>query len=275
LASVAPPLISLDDPADPRLARFRMRDRQLAPAGTRRAAAEAVFVAEGDLVVERALAAGHVVSEVLVDASRVPPVVDALPDATPVYAANQRVRAAATRLGVPLDVIALFHRPADPTAVEVLGPATRVIAVEAVDNPSNLGTVIRSAMAFGLDALVVDGTSADPLARRSIRTSMGTVFSLPWARVERVADLAGLGFSLVALTPGPDAISIDDLRPEAGTRTALLLGSERAGLSPAALAAAGVKVRIPMAGGIDSLNVAAAAAVACYALTRPSRASRE
>jgi tRNA G18 (ribose-2'-O)-methylase SpoU len=261
-------LLPIDDPDDRRLARFRMRDRQLAPAGSRRTSTAGVFVAEGDLVVERALAAGHSVAEVLVDASRVPPIVGVLPESTLVYAANQRVRAAATGLGVPLDVIALFHRPHEPAAGQVLAGATRVVAVEAVDNPTNLGAIIRSAAAFGIDALVVDGTSADPLARRSIRTSMGTVFTLPWARVDCLAELADHGFALVALTPGPDAISLDDVRPEESARLALLLGSEREGLSSASLVAASTKVRIPMAGGIDSLNVAAAAAVACYALTR-------
>src|SRR5206468_754589 len=130
---------------------------------------------------------------------------------------------------------------------------------------------IRSAAAFGVDALVVDETSADPLARRSIRTSMGTVFSLPWARLNSMSELAGRGFTLVALTPAIEAISLEDLRLDPGQRRALLLGSERSGLSAAALAAADVKVRIPMDGHVDSLNVAAAAAVACYALRRMPR----
>ncbi len=263
---MGPTLIPLDDPSDPRLARFRMRDRQLAPATAARS--EGLFVAEGDLVVERALAAGHTVVEILVDARRVPKVVDALPHGTPVYAATHAVRAAATGLGAPLEIIALCRRPPAPDAAEVLERATTVVAVEAVDNPTNLGAIVRSAAAFGIDALVVDSTSADPLARRSIRTSMGTVFSLPWARLGAVAELSGHGFSLVALTPAADAVALDELRPAVGERVALLLGSERSGLSPASLAAAHTKVRIPMAGGIDSLNVAAAAAVACYALGR-------
>ena len=262
-------MIPLDDPNDPRLARFRMRDRQLAPGRVHRS--QGLFVAEGDLVVERALAAGHTITEVLVDARRVPAVIAALPRSTPVYAATQPVRAAATGLGAPLEIIALCQRPAAPDAADVLAGARTIVAVEAVDNPTNLGAIARSAAAFGIDALVVDATSADPLARRSIRTSMGTVFSLPWARVGVVADLAAHGFSLVALTPSSDAISLDDLRPAAGERLALLLGSERSGLSPTSLAAAHTKVRIPMADGVDSLNVAAAAAVACHTLTRRAR----
>jgi tRNA G18 (ribose-2'-O)-methylase SpoU len=267
LSGVGPTLIPLHDPDDPRLARFRMRDRQLSLGRTARRS-DRLFVAEGDLVVERALAAGCTVSEVLVDERRVPAVIEALPPGTPVYAATEAVRAAATGLGVPLEVIALCHRPVERDAGAVLALATTVVAVEAVDNPTNLGTIVRSAAAFGIDALVVDSTSADPLARRSIRTSMGTVFSLPWARVEAVSELAAHGFTLVALTPAPDAIALDELRPVASERRALLLGSERSGLSSATLAAAHAKVHIPMAAGIDSLNVAAAAAVACYALTR-------
>ena len=139
--------------------------------------------------------------------------------------------------------------------------------VEAVDNPTNVGSIIRNAAALGWDGLILDHTSADPLARRSLRVGMGTVFSLPHART---TDLAGelrslTGFELYAMTPEPDGRRPPQRR--AGERVGVLIGSERSGLSDELLDLA-TPVRIPMAAGVDSLNAAAATAVACYALAR-------
>jgi tRNA G18 (ribose-2'-O)-methylase SpoU len=139
------------------------------------------------------------------------------------------------------------------------------VIVEGVDNPANVGAIVRNAAAFGWDGLVLDHSSADPLARRALRVAMGTAFTLPHARTRRLVDelRESSGLTLYALTPDPTAIDIRRVAPTA--RRGVIIGSERAGLSAALLALA-IPVRIPMAQGVDSLNAAAAAAVACYAL---------
>ena len=264
----------VDDPDDPRLDRFRFRDRGLAMAGRgSRDAPTGLFVAEGDLVTERALAAGHELAAVLVDDRRRPSVLDLVPSDVPVYAAGERVRARVTGLGVPLEVIGLFHRPStQPSAADVLAGSTRLVVLDAVDNPTNLGAIARTAAALGVDGLLLDPTSADPLARRAVRTSMGAVFSLRVARIAALVpdgadQLRAAGFTTVALTPDPSATALGDVDLNAPVRLALLLGSERAGLSAEVMAGADLRVRIPMRSGIDSLNVAAAAAIALYAMT--------
>jgi tRNA G18 (ribose-2'-O)-methylase SpoU len=163
--------------------------------------------------------------------------------------------------------VALFERPARPSVAALARDATRLVVLEAVDNPANVGSVIRNAAAFGFDGLILDHTSADPLARRSLRVAMGTAFALPHARTKYLADELGslAGWHVLAMTPEPSAISIDDLVPT--ERVAVLIGSERAGLSDELMALA-TPVRIPMAEGVDSLNAAAATAVACFALRR-------
>jgi tRNA G18 (ribose-2'-O)-methylase SpoU len=140
-----------------------------------------------------------------------------------------------------------------------------VAVLEAISDLENLGSIFRNAAAFGIDGVVLDPRCADPFARRSIRVSMGHVLVVPWARAAAwpgaLADLRAAGFTVAALTPGAGAIPIGTL---AAGRTALLLGTEGDGLSDRALAAADVRVRIPMAPGVDSLNVAAASAVAFH-----------
>jgi tRNA G18 (ribose-2'-O)-methylase SpoU len=257
--------IRIEDPDDPRYRQFRLNERGLASRADKRDDAGAgMFLAEGDLVVERALAAGCHPIAALVDIERVPPVSEAL--ACPVYGGGTAIRSAVAQLGVPLSIIALFHRPARPSVAELAATARRLVIVEAVDNPSNIGSIIRNAAALGWDGLILDHTSADPLARRSLRVAMGTVFSLPHARtVDLVCELQALpdDIELYALTPQSDAPPIGSITP--GERIAIMIGSERSGLSEE-LRSMATSVRIPMAGGVDSLNAAAATAVACYAL---------
>lgn len=230
-----------------------------------------MFVADGDLVVERALDAGFRPEAVLVDAARRPAVVDRFGPEVPVYEASAAIAKALTGFGVVLDIVALFHRRPVPTLTEVLERTRRLVVFEQVDNPANIGAIVRSAAGLGFDGFVVDATSADPLARRSARASMGSVFRLPWARsgelTAALPSLTDAGFRLVALTPAPDADPIGAFRVGAADRVALLLGSERSGLSAAVLAAA-QRCRIPMHAGVDSLNVAAAAAIACHVFGR-------
>ena len=259
-------IIEVDDADDPRFRQFRLNERGLASRADKRDDAGAgMFLAEGDLVVERALEAGCHPVAALVDIERVPPVAASLD--CPVYGGGVSVRSVVAQLGVPLSVIALFHRPARPSVAELGANSNRLVIVEAVDNPTNVGSIIRNAAALGWDGLILDHTSADPLARRSLRVGMGTVFSLPHARTTNLAgELRSLtGFELYAMTPDPDATELG--RVVAGERVGVMIGSERSGLSDELLDLA-TPVRIPMAAGVDSLNAAAATAVACYALAR-------
>lgn len=257
-------VVEIEDPDDPRFRQFRLNERGLASRADKRDDAGAgLFLAEGDLVVERAIAAGCQPLAALVDIKRVPDVA-ALLDC-PVYGGGYEVRQVVSRLGIPLSIVTLFHRPPRPTVAELAAVSNRLVVVEAVDNPTNIGSIIRNAAALGWDGLILDHTSADPLTRRSLRVGMGTVFSLPHARTPTLADdLQSLdGFELYAMTPSTNAISLDAVDP--GPRVAMLIGSERTGLSDEVLAIS-TPVQIPMADGVDSLNAAAATAVACYAL---------
>jgi tRNA G18 (ribose-2'-O)-methylase SpoU len=166
-------------------------------------------------------------------------------------------------------VLASADRRPLPEPAEVLAGARLVAVVEGLGDHENLGALFRNAAAFGVDAVLLDPTTADPLYRRSVRVSLGHVLRVPWARLRDLPDgLAVLrehGLALVALTPTPDAEPIDDLGRDPGP-VALLLGAEGPGLTPATLRAADRRVRIPLAPGVDSLNVATAAAIAFHCL---------
>ncbi len=260
-------LVHIDDPDDPRFRQFRLNERGLASRPQKRDDAGAgLFFAEGDLVIERAFAAGCVPVAALVDVDDVPALAGEL--GCTVYAGGVELRRVVTGLGYPHRIVALFERPARPSVAALAAPAQRLVVLEAVDNPANVGSIIRNAAAFGWDGLILDHTSADPLARRSLRVAMGTAFALPHARTRRLTDELGRladHFALYAMTPAPEAIPIDEIVPP--PRAAVLIGSERAGLSDELLSIA-TPVRIPMADGVDSLNAAAATAVACFALRR-------
>ncbi|MDE3204558.1 MAG: RNA methyltransferase [Acidobacteriota bacterium] len=165
-------------------------------------------------------------------------------------------------------VLALARRPPERRVGEVVGSARLVLVVEGVNDHENLGALFRNAAAFGVEAVVLDPTTADPLYRRSVRVSVGHVLRVPFARaVEWPAELAALrasGWRVAALSPR-GTVRVGELRPD-GHRWALVVGSEGDGLSEAALAAADVTVRIPMAPGVDSLNVATAAALGLHRL---------
>jgi tRNA G18 (ribose-2'-O)-methylase SpoU len=264
-------VILIDDADDPRLACFRRNERGLTSRRQRRNDdGDGMFMAEGDLVVERALDAGCTAVVALVDAAKPPAVTSRFADDVPIYAGGDRVRAMVTQLGMPQSIVALFTRPPRTTAERLRRVATRLIVVEAVDNPINVGSIVRNAVALGWDGMLFDFTSADPLTRRSLRVSMGQAICFPAARCTHVADelrlLIADGFEVCALTPSSDAEDIGTI--EVAEKLAIVIGSERAGLSSEALAASTHRARIPMASGVDSLNAAAASAVACYALRR-------
>ena len=260
-------LICVEDRDDPRLAPFRLNERGLASRADKRDDAGAgLFLAEGDLVVERAIAAGCRPFLVLADGSRIPPIVDALLGrGVDVYVGGDDIRRFVTGLGMPHPVVALFHRPPRPAPSELAATSERLVIVEGVDNPGNIGSIVRNAAALGWDGLLLDHTSADPLARRALRVAMGTAFALPHARTNQLGnDLRTMtDRTIYSLTPDPTATDIREIG--ATGRRGIVIGSERAGLSDDVLAIT-VPVRIPMAAGFDSQNAAAAAAIACYSL---------
>jgi len=257
------------DPDDPRLAMFRLNERGLSSRPQRRNdRGDGWFIAEGDLVVERALAAGCCPVMALSDADRPDPVAHRLAADVPVYVGDESFRRLVTQNGVTNNLLAIFERPARPTVAELAAQSTHLVVVEAVDNPVNVGSIVRNAAGLGWHGLVLDRTSADPLARRALRVSMGHAVAFPHARTadlpSALRDLARAGFAIVALTPAADASPLDDVALSG--RVALVVGSERTGLGEGALAAATHLARIPMAAGVDSLNAAAATAVACHVL---------
>ena len=274
---VAPPddtsWIVVADAADPRLTDYLdLTDVELR---RRREPEEGLFVAEGANVVSRALSADFRPRSLLLlrekldreDVRLVAAAVTAL--GTPVYVADAEVLVGLTGYDVHRGVLAAFERKPLPSVEDVLRGARRVVVLEDVVDHTNLGAAFRSAAGLGVDAVLVTPRCADPLYRRSVRVSMGTVFAVPWTRLTAwPADLALLsaaGFVTAALALAADAITLDELAGRHHERLALVLGTEGSGLRTRTLAATDVRVRIPMSGGVDSLNVAAAAAVACYA----------
>jgi tRNA G18 (ribose-2'-O)-methylase SpoU len=187
-----------------------------------------------------------------------------------VYVGDKQVLQEITGFHLHRGAIAAMHRPPPRDPVDLVATARRVVVLEDVVDHTNVGAVFRSAAALGMDAVLVTPRCADPLYRRSVRVSMGTVFQVPWARIDpwprsvRALQDAGLTVASLALSDG--AVSLDDLAVDPPDRLALVLGTEGDGLAPGTVAASDVVVRIPMAGGVDSLNVAAASAVAFWAL---------
>lgn len=267
-----PELITNAD--DPRVADYRaLTDVELR---TRFEPPHGLFIAEGELVLRRALRAGYAVRSVLVDAKRVDQIDDISASAyaagAPVYEAGQELLEKVTGFHVHRGLLASFHRKPLPSAAPVLAGATRVVLLESLNNHTNIGAIFRSAAALGMDAVALSPSCADPLYRRSVRVSMGEVLAVPYARLEpwpaALQTVRDLGFSVLALTPAVDAIPLPELPAALRARPAVLLGAEGSGLSAAALRLADARVAIPMRREVDSLNVAAAAAVTFWELCR-------
>ncbi|MDQ0579832.1 TrmH family RNA methyltransferase [Streptomyces rishiriensis] len=285
-------LITVEDPDDPRLRDYTgLTDVELR---RKREPAEGLFIAEGEKVIRRAKDAGYEMRSMLLSAKWVDvmrDVIDELP--APVYAVSPELAERVTGYHVHRGALASMQRKPLPDAAELLQAARRTAVPEPADghpvNPphgagqrvaifegfvdhANLGAAFRSAAALGIKAILLSPDCADPLYRRAIKVSMGAVFSVPYARFD--AWPAGLdvvrdaGYDILAMTPDEKATPLDELHPARFEKSALMLGSEGHGLSTYALRAADEWVRIPMSAGVDSLNVAAASAVAFYA-TRP------
>jgi len=261
---------------DPRLRDFAsLTDvnlrRLLEPAG-------GLFVAEGEKVILRALAEGFVPRSVLTEAKWWPGLKSAMtPHEPEVLLAEPELLRAITGFEVHRGALASFHRRPLPSLPEILESARRVVVMEGLVDHTNVGAIFRSAAALGADAVVVDPTCADPLYRRSIKVSMGTVFAIPWTRDLTwplgLAAIRAAGLRTVAMTPG-GSVDIAEVGEQTSRGWALLIGSEGTGLTRQALDSVDLSVRIPMHAGVDSLNAAAAAAVAVYALGSGSSIAR-
>ena len=260
------------DPLDPRVHEYvGLTDMALR---TRREPAEGLYLAESDKVIRRALAAGHRPRSFLMGERWVDELADlvgaAAREQVPVYVADRDVLESITGFHLHRGAMAAMHRPALPALADVLASARRVAILEDVVDHTNVGAVFRSAAALGFDAVLVTPRCADPLYRRSVRVSMGTVFQVPWTRIDpwpgSLDLLRRLGFTVVSLALAQGAVSLEALAIDPPAKLALVLGTEGDGLRPGTLAASDAVVRIPMSGAVDSLNVAAAAAVAFWAL---------
>ena len=259
-------LVEVTNPSDPRLADYRdLRDVQL-----RRhlEAAEGLFIAEGEKVVRRAVEAGFEVRSLVMAPRWLTGLADVLARTeAPCYVVSEALAEQVTGFHVHRGALAALHRRPLPTVEEVLTGARTILVLEDVVDHTNVGAIFRSGAALGTDALLLSPRCADPLYRRSLKVAMGAVLALPWTRLkdwyDAVPALSEAGFRTVALTPAPDAVDVE-AAVSGADKVALLVGTEGHGLSRRWMEAADVRAVIPMAHGVDSLNVAAATAVACY-----------
>ncbi len=266
-----PPMhvVELSDPNDPALADYRdLTDvalrRLLEPAG-------GLYIAESSKVIARALNAGHAPRSALALARWVPELEELLADFdVPVFVADGAVLQTITGFDMHRGALAAMHRPAMPDPADLLRDARRVVVIEDVVDHTNVGAIFRSVAGLGADAVLISPRCADPLYRRSVRVSMGTVLQVPWTRIPDWPAAKQLfvdaGFHVAALALSDTAISLDVFAADPPARVAIVLGSEGDGLSTKALGVADSVITIPMGHGVDSLNVAAASAVALYAL---------
>ena len=263
------PVLEITDLSDPRLADYgHATDVALKKA---RGTEHGLYLAESLLVFERALRAGHRPRSVLALGSTADEALALLGETdVPVFVGPGELLAELTGYVLHRGLIASMHRPELPDPDDLLDGARRVVILENVADPTNVGAIFRSAGGIGADVILVTPRCSDPFYRRSIRVSMGTVLQVPWTRVGDWADTRALltrhGFHVAALALTPDAVSLRDIHSADHDRLALVLGAEGDGLTDAAIAASDSVVKIPMKHGIDSLNVAAASAVAMWAL---------
>lgn len=234
----------------------------------------ALFIAESPLVIGRALDAGCVPVSFLMETCHVEgkaaPILSRCAADVPVYCAPLDVLTQLTGFHLTRGMLCAMRRPAPRAPEDILKGARRVAVLENVMNPTNIGAIFRSAAALGVDAVLLTSAGSDPLYRRALRVSMGTVFQVPWAYLPQAGDwqafLHAHGFLTAAMALRDDSLSIADERLNETPRLAIVLGTEGDGLADGTIAGCDYTVRIPMAHGVDSLNVAAASAVAFYQL---------
>ena len=240
--------------------------------------AKGMFIAESPKVIHRALDAGCVPVSMLMERKDIDgsarEILERCPD-IPVYTADEDLLCNLTGYHLTRGVLCAMRRPQLPAAEEILADKRRVVILENVQNPTNVGAIFRSAAALGMDAVLLTPGCSNPLYRRSARVSMGTVCQVPWTYIgTETADWPGkgmeilknLGYKTAAMALSDNSVSIDDPALMAEEKLAILMGSEGDGLTDATIAACDYTVKIPMYHGVDSLNVAAASAVAFWQL---------
>ena len=271
-----PNIIEITDIAAPELDVFtRLTEAQLR---NHLEAEKGIFIAESPKVITRALDAGCEPLSLLMERKHIDgqgrDIIARCGD-IPVYTANREVLADLTGYALTRGVLCAMRRPPLPSVEELCAGARRVAVLEGIVDSTNIGAIFRSAAALRMDAVLVTPTCSDPLYRRAVRVSMGTVFQVPWTRIgDQPADwpeaglerLRALGFKTAAMALRDDSVSIEDPRLAAEERLAIVLGTEGDGLAKHTIAGCDYTVRIPMAHGVDSLNVAAASAVAFWEL---------
>ena len=262
-------LIELTDFSAPELDVYaRLTEAQLL---NRHNLKEGLFIAESPKVIDRALDAGCVPVSILVETAHLrgesQTVIDRCGD-IPVYTARFDVLTQLTGYQLTRGMLCAMRRPALPSVEEVCRTARRVAVLEDVMNPTNLGAIFRSAAALGMEAVLLTPACSNPLYRRSCRVSMGTVFQVPWTYLDEnwIETLKGMGFKTCAMALKDDSYSVDDPALREVEKLAIVLGTEGDGLAAQTIADCDYTVKIPMYHGVDSLNVAAASAVAFWEL---------
>jgi tRNA G18 (ribose-2'-O)-methylase SpoU len=262
-------IVRIDDLEHPGLADFS----GLTDVALRRLSEPAggLYIAESSKVIARSIAAGHRPRSILVQEQWLPEMEQLLaPFDIPIYVGAPGLLEKLTGFNLHRGALAAMHRPHLRPVVDVIAGARRVVVIEDVVDHTNVGAIFRAAAGLGADAVLVTPRCADPLYRRSVRVSMGTVLQVPWTRLpewpEGADILTEAGFHLAALALADDAVTLDVLAENPPEKLAILLGTEGDGLSRDAVAHADTVVSIPMMHGVDSLNVASASAVALWAL---------
>lgn len=230
-----------------------------------------VFIAESPKVITVALDRGYRPVAMLCERRHIEgdaaTLLARMDEDTPVYVGDRDVLASLTGYTLTRGVLCAMERPAEPDVAALVEGARRVVVIDGVTDTTNIGAIFRSAAALGIDAVLLTATSCDPLNRRSIRVSMGSVFLVPWGWLRQpVASLSGMGLKTVAMALTDDSVSIDDPRLLAEPRLAIVMGTEGDGLAREVIDSTDYVARIPMSHCVDSLNVAAAAAVAFWQL---------
>ena len=269
-----PHIIEITDFADPALDPYaRLTENQLR---SRQHPENGIFIAESKTVVTLALDAGYTPVSLLMEKSQLYGQAAALADRCgdiPIYTADSALLAQLTGFALSRGVLAVMKRPVLPTVEKICQNARRIAILENTADAANVGAIIRSAAALGMDAVLVTPRCSDPLLRRAARVSMGTVFQIPWTYIGTDASdwpengmrrLRELGFQTAAMALSDSSVSVADPRLKEAEKLAILLGTEGTGLSDETIRAADFTVKIPMFHGVDSLNVAAASAVAFW-----------
>ena len=265
-------IISITDFDAPELDVYaRLTENQLV---NRADPANALFIAESPLVIGRALESGCTPVSFLMEprhlTSQALPLLERCPEDIPVYTAAPEVLTRLTGFHLTRGMLCAMRRPALPTVEEVCANARRIAVLENVMNPTNIGAIFRCAAALGMDAVLLTAAGSDPLYRRASRVSMGNVFLIPWTYLPEEGDWTGtlreMGFVTAAMALRQDSLRLDDPRLLGAEKLAVVLGTEGDGLADGTIAQCDYTVMIPMTHGVDSLNVAAASAVAFYQL---------